>query len=108
MALEFSYMRFWVLNLLALIISIASLHVKVDSSISFNEEGLDSLSSLPFQEFLPLRNPTNKGSREVELLPRILIKAMSFVFEVRFKITSFIHYLPIYSLNRAREYFLLI
>ena len=101
-------MKLLFIKLIALMIAVASLQVAVDSNISFNEEGSNSLFSLPAFDLDPIRNPTNKSSVEADLIQPDLFSPLPFLPEVSLEIIPYLFYLPIYSLNRAKVYFLLI
>lgn len=101
-------MRLMLINLIALIISVSALHVSASSYISFSQDGTDSLSSIPLLDMDPIRNPTNNRSHEIEVLSQTLIETDIYLETTTSKTNDFLHYLPIYSLNRVKEYFLLI
>lgn len=101
-------MRLYLINLIALIIAVSSLHLSHNSGISFNTEGTDSLSSLPFLDIDPIRNPSNKHTHEIEIITRSFQETADFAYSETLAAISFLYYLPIYSLVRAKEYFLLI
>jgi hypothetical protein len=101
-------MKLSLLNLIALIIAVSSLQINSHSEISFNEEGTDSLSSSPLLHFSPIRSPSSKSSNETEILSQNFIEQAFFAVSSKLPAIPFLYYLPIYSLNRAKEYFLLI
>jgi hypothetical protein len=101
-------MRLMLINLIALIISVSALHVSTNADISFSKDGTDTLSSLPLLNLDPIRNPSNNRSQEIEILSQSLTEIGSHLKTTTNKTNDYLHYLPIYSLNRAKEYFLLI
>jgi hypothetical protein len=101
-------MRLMLINLIALIISVSALHVSANADISFSKDGTDTLSSMPLLDMDPIRNPANNRSHEIEILSQNLIETEVYLETVTNKTNDFLHYLPIYSLYRAKEYFLLI
>lgn len=101
-------MRLLFINLIALMISVSALHVRANTDISFSEDGADTLSSIPFLDMDPIRNPSSNRSHETEILSQNLIETEIYLETVTNKSHDFLHYLPIYSLYRAKEYFLLI
>ena len=101
-------MRLMLINLIALIISVSALHVSAHSDISFSKDADDTLSSLPLLDMDPIRNPANNRNHEVEILSEHLIETEVYLVAITNKINNFFHYLPIYSLYRAKSYFLLI
>ena len=100
-------MKLILLNLIALIIAVTSLHVNVQSEINFNGDGTDSLNSLPPLNLDPLRPPGSKSS-QAEILTQSFFEQAIFAILTRLPLESFLYYLPIYSLNRLKEFFLLI
>lgn len=108
MAIKLLDMRLMLINLIALIISVSSLHVNAGSDLSFSEDGTDTLSSLPLLDLDPIRNPANDRGHEIEILSQNLIEKEIYLNTSTHKKNDFHYYLPIYSLYRAKEYFLLI
>lgn len=107
-AIKLLNMRLLLINLIALIISVTALHMSVDTDISFSKDGQDTLASLPLLEMEPIRNPTSGRSHEGEILSQKSLEAETYLATATYKAQDYLHYLPIYSLNRAKEYFLLI
>lgn len=101
-------MRLLLINLIALIISVTALHVSVNTDISFSKDGTDTLSSLPLLDLDPIHNPTNNRSHEIEILSQNAFEEELYLATTTSKKNDFHYYLPIYSLYRAKDYFLLI
>lgn len=97
-----------VINLISLFIAMASLHVGIDSNISFDEDNSDSLSSIAFFEVEPLRNPNTQTSYDLEINSPDSAEIFASSSTLDSEIIPFLYYLPIYALRRAKEYFLLI
>jgi len=101
-------MRLIVINLISLFITMASLHVGIDSDLSFYEDSSDRLSSTAFFNVEPLRNPNTQTSYDVEIASQDSTDTLAYSSILDLKIIPFLYYLPIYALHRAKEYFLLI
>lgn len=97
-----------IINLIALIISVSALHVNASVDLSFSKDGSDTLSSLPLLDIEPIRNPANNRPHEVEIHTENSTKIETYLETTTNKTNDFLHYLPIYSLYRVKDYFLLI
>jgi len=101
-------MKLFLFNLIAFIIAISSIQVTSLSEINFDQEGMDQISSLPLLDLDPLRNPEGKSSHGTEILPENVIERTVFTTLATLSTIPLLYYLPIYSLNRAKEFLLLI
>lgn len=94
-------------NLIVFIVAASSLQA-FHFDINFSDEGDDVLSSLPLIKMVSLRSPDLKSSRDTDIT---LEKSFEiFVLRILTSIPTItlLHYLPVYSLNRVGDYFLLI
>jgi hypothetical protein len=96
------------INLIALVISVSALHVSANAALSFSKDDMDTLSLMPLLNIDPIRTPTNNRSHEIEILTQNLIETEAYFSIYTYSTNDFHHYLPIYSLYRAKSYFLLI
>ncbi len=101
-------MKLFVLKLVALIIAVSSLHLSFTTEINFSQAGDDALSSHPLLDVNPIHNPASKSSFILLLPPLSTIQSAIFSLVEKLSVDTFLYYLPIYSLVRAKEYFLLI
>lgn len=101
-------MRLYLLNILALLIAVSSIHFEIHSEISFKEGIEDALSAEHLLDQSPLSTPSNKNSYDHEILSLNLSETANIAATDIVSAVDFLYYLPIYSLIRAKEYFLLI
>ncbi len=101
-------MKLRFLSLIALIIAVSSLHLNVESQIDFNREGTDVVSSSPLVDLEPMRSPNNKSSRETEIFTQSFTGQAIFADLLKLPLMSCLYYIPVYSLTRLKEFFLLI
>jgi vesicle coat complex subunit len=101
-------MQLFLLNILAILISVSSIHFEIHTEINFKEGLEDALSVEHIFDQSPLRNPSNKNSYDHEILSLNFIETANFAASLVTSAVDFLYYLPIYSLIRAKDYFLLI
>lgn len=101
-------MKLLVLKLLTIVIALTSLHINFASEISFNYEGVDSIFSSALLDVDTTQATSSKRQHEIEITPTDEVREAIFSLRESLEQISFLFYLPIYSLVRAKSYFLLI
>lgn len=99
-------MKFIWINLLAIVIALTSLVMEHPSVESFDEQ-LTAISQLPIWQTDSLRNQEIKHSEKTIHIAQDFIPIVV-IADFQNAHNDFHHYLPIYSLVRQKEYFLLI
>lgn len=95
-------------NLIAFIIAASSLQVAFSLEINFSDEGHDVISSSPLINLAALRSPNGKNSQDVEISHENFVELAIFNIVSSLPTIPFLYYLPIYSLKRVKDFFLLI
>jgi hypothetical protein len=101
-------MKWMILNLIAFIIAASSLQVNFRSEINFSEHDSDNIGSLPSVNLHTLRTPSRKSFGRVEVTFHNDIELFISKVQTNLPTIPFLYYLPIYSLKRVKEFFLLI
>ena len=96
------------LSILALVLSLA-FHGSVHGpSIDVEIFGHDSLSAHPHLNVNQAQAETNKGSKKLTFFALTEFNYLSSISTLRTSLQNFVYYLPLYSLIRKKQYFLLI
>jgi len=101
-------MKFFLLNFISFLIAVSSLYTCFHFEINFNDDGTDALSSLPLLKLDPMKSPNGKTSHSPEILNFFIGERAIFADLSELPTVSFLHYLPIHSLSRLKDFFLLI
>jgi hypothetical protein len=100
-------MKLMLLNLLTFLFIATSLVYGTEASEHFIESSGDAFSCLPLLSTSPLSTPRSKMSDKFFTLHVNFFKSRSFQV-LKFENLTFVYYLPLYSLLRIKDYFLLI
>ena len=76
--------------------------------VSLSVDGDDQLSSAPLIKIDPVRAPSSKRSMDSEVGIHTIFSPAIFSPVPEYNFSSYLSYLPIYALQRVKEYFLLI
>jgi hypothetical protein len=100
-------MKLILLNLLTFLIVASALVYRNDYSEQFIETHRETLSTMPQLSANSLTTPQSKISEKFFTLPINVLVSNGFQ-DLQFENLTFIYYLPLYSLLRLKDYFLLI
>ncbi len=100
-------MRIWILQILVVLITLASIKVSLVQVVDFNYPLEDAISSEPLLNDVPFNNPSKKNNHDFSFITFNFVQTFLFSNSEE-KHLSNQHYLPIYVLIRLKEFFLII
>lgn len=105
-SLNIGLMKLIWINVLAIVISLSSL-LSDGPSVNFNYDQITTIQNIPLWHSDALKNPSEKNTEKNHLIAQNFIPIVV-ISHGHVDAGSFHYYLPLYSLNRQKEYFLLI
>jgi hypothetical protein len=101
-------MKFFWLNFISFIIAVSALFTSYRFEIISSNDGADALSSLPLLKLDPMKSPNEKGPHRGDILDYNSVGHSVLNSLSELTVVSFLHYLPIHSLYRLKDFFLLL